>query len=118
MEEGEVDISGLDKAELLAALYNRSHQQGAGFLHAAGQRDMTVEQARAIIDSKAEADPNVFPWDAQDAKKLKFDYLHGRVMKVNLSGDVLRVWGYDRDVGQGAAAEVVASLRAKQSAAA
>jgi len=118
MEEGMVDISGLDKAEVLAALYNGSHQQGAGFLHAAGRTDMTVEQARSIISPNSAPDPRMFPWDARSAKELKFDYLHGRVLKIDLSGDTFRVWGYDRDNGQGAAERIITSLRESKSAAA
>jgi len=54
---------------------------------------------------------------AEDAKEqLKrgsyFDYLSGRVMKVDLSSDELDPWLYDRDNGQGAAARMINALRA------
>ncbi|KAI9371711.1 hypothetical protein BJX61DRAFT_543402 [Aspergillus egyptiacus] len=41
----------------------------------------------------------------------RFDYLQGRLMKCNLSGDEASPWGYDRDIGQGAFAEVVEAVR-------
>lgn len=109
--EHEIDITGLDKAELLAALYNRSQQFGMGYLHTAGQHALTVEQARAIIDPQDPPDPRMVNWDQKDAKELKFDYLYGRVLKVDLSGDILRTWLYNRDIGEGAAEAVVAALR-------
>jgi hypothetical protein len=105
MKDGEVDISGIDKAELLAALYNGSQQQGMGFMQAAGARGMSVETAREIIAKHPE--PN----------RLYFDYLHGRVMKVGIGGDVLETWLYNRDLGQGAAERIVEGLRQKQVAA-
>jgi hypothetical protein len=42
---------------------------------------------------------------------MDFDYLKGRVIKVNLSGDEIDPWGYDRDNGQGAVEEIVSILR-------
>lgn len=91
-----IDLEGLDKAAVLAALYNASKPQGMGFLHY-DPEPMTVEEARALL--------------SQDTD---FDYLKGRVMKVDLSGDQLDPWGFDRDNGQGRAAEVIESLRMTQ----
>jgi hypothetical protein len=92
-----IDISKLNKSEVLAALYNASKPQGLGFLHSATD-DMTVEQAKAIIDRCPPDD-------------IYFDYLKGRVMKVHLEGDTLDTWGYDRDNGQGAAERALAKLK-------
>jgi len=89
-----IDITGLDKAEVLAALFNASEQQGMGLLQIAGVLPMTVEDAKGCI---ADGD-------------LDWDYLHGRVMKVDLSEDILRVGLYDRDNGQGAAAKALEPL--------
>lgn len=116
--DGEVDISGLDKAELLAALYNSSRQFGMGFIHASGQNDMTVEEARAMIDPKSDPGPGLLPWEAEDAKRLKFDYVRGRVLKVRIDGDTMRTALYNRDIGHGAAEAVVKKLRASKSVAA
>ncbi len=94
-----IDISDLDRAAVLAALFNGARAQGLGFLaHQDG--DMTVEQAQAILDTGT----------------TYFDYLQGRVMKVDLSGDSFDPWGYDRDNGEGAAQSVIRSLRQTGSA--
>lgn len=90
---GTIDISGIDKAELLAALYNRARPQGLGFLHYTPE-PMNVDEARQLLKSS----------DGY------FDYLQGRVMKVDLSGDELTTWLYDRDNGEGAAATAIAHL--------
>ena len=92
-----MDISGLDKAVLLSALYNGSKQQGMGFLDKRGAEGMTVDQAREEL-SKNEG--------------MYFDYLHGRVMKVGLIGDNLSTGSYNRDNGPGAAESIIESLRA------
>lgn len=90
-----IDITGLSKAAILAALYNNSHQQGMGFLHARGASGMTVSEAADILATG----------------QTYFDYLHGRVMKIDLSTDSVDSWGYDRDLGDGACAQVINTLR-------
>lgn len=89
-----VSIAGLDKADVLSALYNASRPQGMGFL---------------TYDPK--------PMERNEATRLLegnqyFDYLNGRVMKVDLSSDMDFSAGlYDRDNGEGAAERAVAALR-------
>ena len=82
-----IDLKGKNKAEVLAALYNASRPQGLGFL-SFDAAFMTKKEARALLDSG----------------RTYFDYLKGRVLKVDLSGDELDPRLYDRDNGQGAAA--------------
>lgn len=81
-----INIAKKDKAEVLAKLYNASNPQGMGFIHY-DPAPMTVEQARKLLDGG----------------QTYFDYLKGRVMKVDLSGDTLDPALYDRDNGHGAA---------------
>lgn len=85
-----MDIKGISKAKILAALYNASRPQGMGFLQARNG-DMSEAEAQKLLD----------------AGHTYFDYLHGRVMKIDLSGDELDTWGYDRDNGQGAAEDAI-----------
>ncbi len=92
-----VSIDGLDKGDVLAALYDASHPQGLGIIHF-DPAPMTREQAREIIE--------------RFAGELYFDYVGGRVLKVDLQGDEFDPWGYDRDNGKGSAAAVIAALRA------
>lgn len=90
-----IDIKDLDKAEVLAELYNSSQVQGMGFL-AAKPGEMTAEEARNLI-----------------ADGAYFDYLYGKVMKVNLEGDSFDGRLYDRDLGEGAAQRAVDRVRAR-----
>ncbi len=94
IKEGEISIKGLNKAEVLMALYNNSKPQGMGYLHAS-DGDMDVKEAEGIIAKT----PNLY-----------FDYLKGRVLKVDLKGDVLRTRLYDRDLGYGAAERAIKSI--------
>ena len=88
-----VSIVGLDKAVVLAALYNRAQPQGLGYIHFTPE-DMSPEQARTEF-----GDCNGY-----------YDYAHGRVMKVDLSGDSFDPWLFDRDNGEGAARAVVSLI--------
>jgi len=94
--DNKVDISGLDKAAVLAALYNRARTQGLGMLHYTPE-DMTVEEAKEILD----------------AGETYFDYLKGRVMKVRLRGDSFDSFLYNRDNGPGAAEAVIEELHSQ-----
>jgi len=89
-----MNIKNINKAKILAALYNGSKPLGLGFLHATPD-DMTQEEAQKILD-----DGNT-----------EFDYLKGRVMKIDLSGDELDTDLYNRDNGQGAAERIIESIR-------
>lgn len=91
LDDGRIDISKKDKAEVLAALYNASHPHGYGFLQFTSEH-MSVEQAREILS------------ETED-----FDYLYGRVMKISLKGDIISVWGYDQNNGEGAAAKAIST---------
>lgn len=81
----EINIKGLDKAKILKALYDRAHPLGLGFLHFV-PGDMEIKEAEELVK-----------------KYTYFDYLKGRVMKVDLSKDELRTDLFDRDNGNGAA---------------
>ena len=89
-----INIEGLNKAEVLRTLYNHSQPLGMGFLEFTPQ-DMTLKEAESLL-----------------SESTHFDYLSGRVMKVNLESDVeFEEWLYDRDNGAGKAKKLVDSLR-------
>lgn len=88
------DISGMDQAKVLAALYNASRSQGMGFMHF-DTTPMSVDEARELLQ-----------------RMSYFDYLKGRVMKLELKGDDLDTRLYNRDNGEGAAELVIDSVRA------
>lgn len=87
-----ISIKGLDKAAVLAALYNAARPQGMGFMRF-DPKPMTVEEARGVL-----------------AQQQDFDYLQGRVMKVNLSGDEFDPQWYDRDNGEDAALQAIEAM--------
>lgn len=91
-----ISIKGLNKAEVLKALYDHSHIQGYGFLQAVPDGVVTVEHCEELLE-----------------RTTYFDYLYGRVLKVNLSGDEFDESLYDRDCGSGAAARAVRSISNK-----
>lgn len=84
-----IDITNKNKAEVLAKLYNASKPQGLGFLQSE-RKDMTIEEAKELLKIT-----------------VRFDYVKGRVIKVNLSGDEFNPALYDRDNGQGAALKAI-----------
>ena len=85
-----MDISKLDRATVLAALYNHARSQGMVFLHH-DPDPMTVEQAQKILATG----------------QTYFDYVKGRVMKVDLSKDFLDTQLYDRNNGPDAAENAI-----------
>lgn len=87
-----MNIAGLDKAVILVALYNASHAQGVGLYAPGAGMPITIEEARAALKTQT-----------------YFDYVRGRVMKVDLSGDELDLRLYDRDNGEGAGARAIRS---------
>lgn len=92
-----IDISGLPKSKVLAALFNAAAPQGMGMVFGlTASSDMTVEEAERIITSG----------------QSYFDYLRGRPLKVNIQGNSFNPQGYDRDNGgAGTAERVIARLR-------
>ena len=87
-----INIKGINKAEVLKRLYDNSQPLGMGFLQAEAG-NMSIEEAESIIRNNKD-----------------FDYLKGRVMKVDLSSDEFDPWLYDRDNGQGAAKKALSDL--------
>ena len=80
-----MDISKLDKANVLIALYDAARAQGLGIFNQKSG-GLSYEEATALLE-----------------KQTYFDYLYGRVMKVNLGKDNLDTRLYNRDNGISAA---------------
>lgn len=92
-----VNTKGLSKAAVLAALYNASRPLGMGFFQF-DPAPMAEEEAAELLENMK---PNAY-----------FDYLKGRVMKVDLKNDDgFEEWLYDRDNGAGAAQRAIDSIR-------
>jgi hypothetical protein len=98
MEPGVIDISGLDKVEVLRALYAKSKVLDMGRL-AFVSGDLDYSEAKEILE----------------CQRGYVDYLKGRVMKVDLSRDTLSTRMFNRDNGDGAAEAVIKNLREAKS---
>lgn len=90
-----IDIKDLDRAAVLATLYNASAPRGLGFMQF-DDNPFTVETAREEL-----------------ARRTYFDYLRGRPLKVDLSSEgEFDPRGFDRDNGgDGTAALLIDQLR-------
>ena len=110
-----VNIEGLNKADVLAALYNASQPMGMGFLQAGGAPlDMDRAYAEQLLGFGSDASGD-YPAGTASLRgnQLHFDYLYGRPLKLDLSSDTeFDPWGFDRDNGgDGAAQRVIDHLR-------
>lgn len=91
-----VNIHGLDKSEVLKTLFNCAKQQGLGLMNQTGKQPMQIDTAKALL---------------KDGKTY-FDYILGRVLKIDLSSNIeFDERLYDRDNGTGAAAKAIEGLR-------
>jgi hypothetical protein len=93
MLEYKIDLEEMDKAEVLATLYNAATPFGMGFLEYEA-KPMTKDDARNILDKFHEP----------------FDYLKGRAMKIDLSDDMLDPSRYDNYYGAGTALKALMAL--------
>ena len=96
-----MDISGLDKKEVLKALYSAAKNP-------------------EILDRLKVNDPRFSTLSDDEATKIcskKFidiDYLNGKSMKINLSGNEVDTFLYNRENGDSAAENAIQSLRIKK----
>ena len=104
-----IDISGIDKATLLAALFNESKAQGRGVLQDEfGGKPMPVEYAQQYIDHLE----SVFPFPRGGKTNIEIDYFQGRPLKINITDDLFDPGLFDRDNGgPGTAQKIIDQLR-------
>jgi hypothetical protein len=76
-----------------------------GFLHY-DPTPMTIDEAREYL---VVGDDHAQMFGIK--REVYFDYLMGRVMKVDLAEDILDESLYDRDNGEGAAKKAIDSIR-------
>lgn len=87
-----MNIAKLNKAEILVALYNSAKPLGRGFLHYTPE-DMSIEEAQQLLK-----------------ESIYFDYIKGRILKVNLGKDELDTFLYNRNNGNGAAENIIVKI--------
>jgi hypothetical protein len=90
-------IANLDKAEVLVALYNAAKAQGRGFLSHKQDSVFDKEKATQLL-----------------SKATYFDYLDGKPLKIDLSGDELDTFLYNRNNGVDAAENALNPLLEQQ----
>lgn len=95
-----MNIKGLDKAEVLAVLYNNSFAMGMGMLNYV-EGDLPIEEARIFINDAIVINSNL----------VYFDYLLGRIMKIDLTTDEVDTTKYNKDNGENAAENLIDKLR-------
>ncbi len=88
-EVAPIDISHKDKAQVLTALYNHARPRGWGILEF-DPMPMEVSHARLLLE-----------------KQDHFEYVYGRVLKVDLSGDCVNPYLYDKANGEGSAQRAI-----------
>lgn len=100
--EESIDISGLNKKELVKELHKNARPREFDIIQRElgsfkpGLGDLSDEEAEAAVHQG------------------KLDYLKGRAMKIEISGDkLLDAWLYNREHGEGAAEAIVQRLRNK-----
>lgn len=95
MIEVPVNVAGLDRAAVLAALYNNSSAPGLAALHE-GPDQITADQAR----------------ERMAGGETGYNYFWGRYLKVEFEGDLMEGGFYDNFIGSAGSAErVIANLR-------
>lgn len=95
-KDSRIDIRGIEKVALLAALYNAA-RPGASDVFNTRTAPMTGSEAQDIIN--------------RTKGPLCFSHVKGRALMVNITGDALDAAKYDEKNGKNAAKEVVARLR-------
>ncbi len=110
-----LDISGLDKAKVLAVLYNCAAPHGMGFLRTEhAPAFMQTHHALHVIHERGDDGKQQFremDVTVTLSRGLIFDYVYGRPLKCKLSGDEFNEKSYDGYHGAGAAEEAITELR-------
>jgi len=106
-----VDIDGLPKEKILAALYNRANPQGMGILMYSPD---VMDAGRAFIVINFRGDDACYNAGEDPKNELRnefyFDYLFGRAMKVDISGDCFSSKQYNECNGVDAAEKAIEGL--------
>ena len=105
-----VNFAPLTRAQVLCALYNKAKVQGMGFLQFK-EGNLTIPQAEKLIEDATK--PSFIEGEKPYAY---FDYVYGRVLKVELKEDSFEFEErlYDRDNGEGAAKKAIEEYLEKE----
>ena len=103
-----IEITGIDRNVLLAALCNGTLPMGLGAMNDKAMTQITAEECAKEFDDRPER-----------KGVIMFDYVFGRPVKVNFvtEGDKVfldRTRLYDRDAGEGKCQQIVSLLKREQ----
>lgn len=102
------NIKGLDKAALLAELWNRAQRPEPGSPgFGIATRPMTTTEARSILSNTSGVEAPA----TTNGRRLFFGVLRGRTLAVDLGGDLLFARSYDTVNGEGQAQAAVNVVR-------
>jgi hypothetical protein len=117
-----IDITNIDKAKALLALYENSYSKGTfGQLNSFFAPDMTIGYARKIVNGGIEIPQKQKWWQRMlfinpkpiySDPQLRFGYVYGHPIKIDLSKKIIDPLDFDRDNGQGACWRALAPLGA------
>lgn len=94
-----INIKGLNKAEVLLALWRGSHSQGISFF-GRGEGSFTLEMAEKMVSELTKSN-----------HRLYFDYVYGHVIKCDITDDTFDDRLYARDCGEGTSENVIEFVR-------
>lgn len=92
-----IDRTGMSNAEVLQRLYNAANQIGLGLFDQDGKEALTIKQAQGLLNLRRTGG-------------TYFDYLNGRVMKIDVGENPLDPRFYDRDNGNGVARDAITGV--------
>lgn len=98
-----VNIQGLPKSQVLAALVNRAGGLKLGSEHPRTNQPMSPEVAEEYIAAARKMG---------NPDQLFFDSVAGRPIRADLTGDSFDPFQFDQEAGEGEAAAVITKLRA------
>ncbi|MFB0629407.1 hypothetical protein [Streptomyces sp. AB3(2024)] len=110
-----IDITGLEPAAVVAALYNHARPVGLGVGVDGSDGQLNAAEVRRLLDevptiSVRQAPPSDLPY-ADIFGNLFINYLQGRPLYVSITGSMLDTDRYDRDHGASAAERIVDNLK-------
>jgi hypothetical protein len=108
-----IDITGIPKWRVVQALHKFSlGGRGMGILHEIN-RDLTEAEAQEILRLGDDAS-RMFPEVRVGQPKLYLDYICGRPIKTDISGDTIDGAAFDRENGSEAASYAINWARAME----
>ena len=102
-----VSIKDIPKVDVLMALWKASRMQGMSFIAYLQTGDLTRKAAEEYIELARRTNPD-------GTESIYFDYLNGKVIKVDIGQDEFDPRLYDRDNGENAAQRAIDGIQKSQ----